>query len=265
MAKYYPEGFVRLEQNGTNAINFYYYWTFNDQFASPYRLLKITNITTGSVIYNSSASNGLSGSSGGTNGSNAVVITGLQPGHTFFAELTVRAYYYLPGEQFELYDSDYGGTASLAPTWIETAFSAFRAGTNVQTSGRDSTIGAELTNTYTITNGSLPTGVSFSKVNLPVYPGNYIQFSGTPTVPGQTYNVTFTANGDGGTADLTLVGTVQPSKYGTVCVWSGTAWVEDQVKIRNSGNSSWDLATVYVRNSAGNAWVKTKPKDAVNY
>ncbi|CAB4128745.1 hypothetical protein UFOVP223_90 [uncultured Caudovirales phage] len=265
MAIWHPDGFINLVSSGTNSLNLYYYYTFNDNYSTPSRSIVVTDITTSTVIYSSSSTSGASGSSGGTNGSNGIVLYNLQAGHNFTARLYASAYYFIPGSTFTVDQTVYASTDSYAPSWIDTSFTEFRAETSVQTSGRDSSIGAQLANTYSITNGALPTGVSFSKVTLPVYPGNYVQFSGTPTVPGQSYSFTFTATGDGGTANVSFAGNVAPSRYGTVCVWNGSTWVEDQVKVRNSGNTSWDLATVYVRNSANTAWVKTRPKDAINY
>jgi hypothetical protein len=95
---------------------------------------------------------------------------------------------------------------------------------------------------YSVSSGTLPSGISFSAG----------AFSGTPTTAGQSYSFTIAASNSYNTITQAFSGTVGavPSA-GKIYVWNGTAWVYGPVKVWNG--TAWVDGTTKFWN--GTAWV----------
>ncbi len=145
----------------------------------------------------------------------------------------------------ETYNTSISGTSPSAPppptyppSWTDNTLAGFTA--NVAYSD-----GVSATNspTYSVSVGSLPSGISLNTSNGVV--------SGTPTTAGQSYSFTLrAANGDGAVT-ASFSGTVAAAPTaGKIRTWNGTAWVYGPVKVWNG--TTWVEGPVKVWN--GTVW-----------
>lgn len=128
---------------------------------------------------------------------------------------------------------------TFPPSWSDTSLAGFVAGVAYSD-------GVSATNnpTYSVSVGSLPSGISLNTSNGAV--------TGTPTVAGQSYSFTLrAANGDGAVTQA-FSGTVGAApSAGKWRVWTGSTWVVGPLKVWNG--SAWVDSSVKVWN--GSEWV----------
>lgn len=145
----------------------------------------------------------------------------------------------------ETYDTSISGTSPSAPppptyppAWSDNTLAGFTA-----TVAYSDGVSATNSPTYSVSAGSLPSGISLNTSNGVV--------SGTPTTAGQSYSFTLrAANGDGAvTASFSGTVGVAPTA-GKLKTWNGSAWVYGPVKVWNG--SAWATGTVKVWN--GTVW-----------
>jgi hypothetical protein len=99
---------------------------------------------------------------------------------------------------------------------------------------------------YSITSGSLPTGISLNSSTGAI--------TGTPTVASQSYSFTITASNSYGSTATSFSGTVAVAPTaGSMRVWNGTIWAANKPSIFDG--SMWVAGSTYVYN--GSAWVKS--------
>lgn len=145
----------------------------------------------------------------------------------------------------ETYNTSISGTSPSAPppptyppAWSDNTLAAFTA-----TVAYSDGVSATNSPTYSVSVGSLPSGISLNTSNGVV--------SGTPTTAGQSYSFTLrAANGDGAVT-AAFSGTVGAAPTaGKLKTWNGSAWVYGPVKVWNG--STWATGTVKVWN--GTVW-----------
>ena len=125
---------------------------------------------------------------------------------------------------------------SNPPVWTDNTLAGF---TNA--SAYSDGVSATNSPTYSVTVGSLPTGISLNSSTGAV--------TGTPTVSGQSYSFTIRAINADGNVTQAFSGTVAAS--GKFRVWNGSAWVYGTPRTWNG--STWAPGTIRVWN--GSAWV----------
>jgi hypothetical protein len=168
-------------------------------------------------------------------------VTGLQPG-TF--------YYFYWGAQdsdndtkggYEYFSTDNAPPPSNPPVWTDNTLAAFQAG-----AAYSDAVAATNSPSYSVTVGSLPTGISLNSTTGAV--------TGTPTTGGQSYSFTIRAiNGDGNVTQA-FSGTVAAAVgAGKARVWNGSVWVYGTVRVWNG--STWATGLVRVWN--GSSWVQS--------
>ena len=125
---------------------------------------------------------------------------------------------------------------SNPPVWTDNTLAGF---TNA--SAYSDGVSATNSPTYSVTVGSLPTGISLNTSTGAV--------TGTPTVSGQSYSFTIRAINADGNVTQAFSGTVAAS--GKVRVWNGSAWVYGTPRTWNG--STWVTGTI--RGWNGSTWV----------
>jgi hypothetical protein len=134
------------------------------------------------------------------------------------------------------------------PGWSDNTLGAFQA----ESAYSDSVSASNMlySGSYSISSGSLPTGLSFSQTGS----GSTLAaaITGTPTTAGQSYSFTIQASNSYGSVSQAFSGTVAASPTaGKLRVWTGTTWVVAPAKVWNG--TTWVAGTVKVWN--GTAWV----------
>lgn len=137
--------------------------------------------------------------------------------------------------------SPYSGTIILAPNWTDNILSGFVF--NVPYSN-----GVLATNspTYSVSSGSLPTGISLNTSSGAV--------TGTPTDPvGTAYSFTISATNTQGFVSQAFSGQINPDLGGKFKVYSGTQWIDGEPYIYDG--TGWVLGKVYTYDNGD--WIKT--------
>jgi hypothetical protein len=129
-----------------------------------------------------------------------------------------------------------GTVGTPVPVWTDNTLAGFQNGT-----AYSDAVSATNSPTYSVTVGSLPTGISLNTSTGAV--------TGTPTVANQSYSFTIRAINAGGNVTQAFSGTVAAS--GKFRVWNGSAWVYGTPRTWNG--STWATGTIRVWN--GSAWV----------
>lgn len=126
------------------------------------------------------------------------------------------------------------------PSWSDNTLAAFQA--DVAYSDSVAATNMQYSGSYSVSSGSLPSGITFSAGSL----------TGTPTTAGQSYSFTITASNSYGSVSQAFSGTVAAAPTaGKLRVWTGTTWVVAPAKVWNG--TGWVAGTVKVWN--GTAWV----------
>ena len=134
-----------------------------------------------------------------------------------------------------------------APVWAsETPPSSVDA---TELESKSISLSASNTTSYSITSGTLPTGLTLNSSAATI--------SGTPSRNSRgTYNVVITATGVGGSATKNLKIVVLGAKGVTQIYDTSTSqWKEGVVHVYNSDTSTWVEGLVYVYNSSTSSWV----------
>lgn len=131
---------------------------------------------------------------------------------------------------------------SYPPSWSDNTLGPFVA--TVAYSDGVSATNMNYSGSYSVSSGSLPTGISFNTSTGAV--------TGTPTIPGQAYSFTLAASNSYNTITQAFSGNVGvvPSA-GKAYIWNGTAWTYGPAKIWDG--TTWVAGTVKIWN--GTSWV----------
>lgn len=130
------------------------------------------------------------------------------------------------------------------PSWTDTALVSGQVG--VAYSDGVSASNMNYSGSYSVSAGSLPTGLSFNTATGAI--------TGTPTTAGSS-SFTITASNSYGSISQAFTMTVAaPATTGHVQVYNGSSWVESEVYVFNG--STWVLAQVY--KYSGSAWVMSQ-------
>jgi hypothetical protein len=168
-------------------------------------------------------------------------VTGLQPGTFYYFSWGAQDSDGATRSGYEYFSTDNAPPPSNPPVWVDNTLAGFQAGTPY-------TDGVSATNspTYSVTVGSLPTGISLN--------GSTGAVTGTPTTAGQSYSFTIRAiNGDGNVTQAFSGSVATAAGAGKAQVWSGTVWTYGTVRVWNG--SVWANGLVKVWN--GSSWVQS--------
>jgi large repetitive protein len=148
---------------------------------------------------------------------------------------------YVPGTGFTMPAAAVTFTASYTavnnpPSWSDNVLGAFVVG-----AAYSDGVSATFSPTYSVSAGSLPAGISLNTSTGAI--------TGTPTGATYSYSFTITATNSYGSVSASFSGNVQ----GMFSVYDGAAWNKKVMYVRNSGNTAWVAAPVYVYN--GTSWI----------
>jgi hypothetical protein len=128
----------------------------------------------------------------------------------------------------------------LPPNWVDNELGSF-----VETIPYSDSVEATNSPTYTVSAGSLPSGITLNSETGLV--------SGTPTTVDQAFSFTITATNSDGFISQAFSGTVQPDLGGGIKLYDGSAWGNKEIYAYDG--EAWVLGRVHRYN--GNIWVKS--------